>query len=573
MNKKLMTAILCVYGMSTSPVTWAGFFPEAGVDSAPSLGKFVVTFTANFVRAQTKLQNLGLCTESDPSICPDEKRTIQSPLLSESRTEVGRSRPHKDSNSGTSTDKRGAWVCQKGTWDNCEEFFSTRVRDSDFVEALFPPLTPKGYYSEDGPEGTEEVHTQMLSLDMKKGANAVKAGAALGADAPRSLGEVQSLNPPDSNGGFPAQSFFNLNAEVDMDIDFDGQVDFTLYNKENEPLVVLGTGLTKFPPKLVYTHTATEWAVPVYDKNGGNSTVAYLRMAGHGINMTCAQCDTRQGQRETRSDDLAFFMNKFERLPVAAINPDNRAIKEFDPEIPTDILGPDAIELCRLYAIQDHERNNGQLFAITPETLYVEPISKVYPGSDFEALTAHPDNDMLYLTSSNDSSARPGYLYRFDINLGQLIEIGDTGFEDVPSLSFHSDGTLWGWAKGKGLITINIETGQGSLVKEFQGILIEDMTWNNTDTHIYASENNNLWVYEQATQTAKLACNNLPGETEALEMLPDGTLLLGIHGEEKIIQFQGINVETCEIIFGIDIPTSPTINDIEGIAWPINACN
>jgi len=579
-NRKLTTAILCACGLSVAPVTsWAeddyfGYYPPAGVDSAESIGQFVVTFTANFVADQPKLQALGLCSDPNSSICTDEMRTIGprngAPKLYEAKTRVGRSAPHKDSNSRSSTDKRGAWVCQKGSWDKCEEFFGEKVKDSDFVEVLFFPLKGSDEYGEDGPVGTQEVHTQMLSLNMRNGLNAVRAGSAAPSQ-PRSIGEVESQSPPDGPGGFPAESFFNLYVEVDMD--FDGQeVDFTLLNHVTEPLVVLGTGLTKFPPKLIYTHSATEWAAPFYRKGGGNEVVAYITMAGHGISYKCARCeqDTRSGTRD--GGDEASFDKLFQTLPVAAINPENRSEKEFDSNNENHELSPTPDKLCRLYAVQDHQRNNGQLFAVSPSTLYVEAVSKVYPNSDFEALAAHPDNDMLYIASGNDSE-QPGYLYRFDVNVGKLIEIGDTGFNDVPSIAFDSEGTLWGWVKGKGLITLDTETGKGTMVKAFPGIRVEDITWNNAGTHIYAAENTNLWVYEHATQTVGLACSNLPGETEALEILPDDSLLLGIHGEGKILQFQAFNVETCEIVFGVDIPTSPTVNDVEGIAWPINACN
>ena len=236
-----------------------------------------------------------------------------------------------------------------------------------------------------------------------------------------------------------------------------------------------------------------------------------------------------------------------------------------------DVVTP-APASCQLHVLQDHGRNDSQLYTINPKTLDVNPLSKKYPGHDLEALATHPDTDMLYAASGNDGTLA-GHLYTFNAATSELTKIGDTGFGDVPSIAFNSDGTLWGWVKGKGLITIDIETGQGTMEKEFPGVLVEDITWNNAGTHIYGSENTNLWVYEYATQTAKLACSNLPGETEALEMLPDGSLLLGIHGAKKIIQFQALNIETCEIVYGVDIPTKPGINDVEGIAWPINACS
>ncbi len=600
MNKKLAIAkrlavAILFGGLFISPITSAGPFPDGpGVDAAPSLGKFVVTFSFKFVKklhtgklgSYLKPQTVSilktvLCSGSNWDTSPEtprcvrKDRTIISPLLSESKTRVGRSEPHLD---GSDADLNGTLVCEKGVIDECEEFFSNMISDLDFQNNLSNPKMysfPADSSGEtgDGPEGTQEVHTQMLSLNMKKGANAVRAGSKLSAEHfdLRSIGEVQSLSPPGSEGGFPAESFFQLYAEMDLDMNTDGQIDMTLFNKSGNPLIVHGTGLDKFPPKLIYTHTPTVWATSLRlqtqeGKDEYPYSVGQVRMAGHGINYQCAGidgCNTRKGVRDGEKSDMEMFNEVFETLPLAPINPvvpdDDDG---YEPEPPA----------CQLYAVQDHGRNNSQFFSIFTDNLEVITVSKVLPGLDIESLAAHPTHDMLY-AASGDATKRPGFLYSFNPDIGEVVEIGETGFGDVPSLAFHPDSTLWGWAKGDGLITIDIKTGKGTLEKAFPDALVEGISWNPAGTHIYATENTNLWVYEYATQTVNLACSNLPGETEALEILPDGALLLGIHGEEKIIQFQAFNPETCEIVFGVDIPTSPTINDVEGIAWPINLCS
>ena len=53
-------------------------------------------------------------------------------------------------------------------------------------------------------------------------------------------------------------------------------------------------------------------------------------------------------------------------------------------------------------------------------------------------------------------------------------------------------------------------------------------------------------------------------------MLPDGTLLLGRHGSEKLLEFQSLDLETCETVMGVGISTES--DDVEGIAWPATAC-
>jgi len=636
----LITAVFTACGLSISPMTsWAGDFPEAGVDSAPSLARFVFTLSRPFINRQeeplrTKLRE-RFCPKSTwlydrqekrwkgtPS-CTEAERTFISPYMYEAQTRIGRSEPHDN---GSRNDKGyGTRVCQDGVNYACDSFFPKRIKDQHFfpgmeLDEMFPNpgFLPTDFV--DGPTKVQEdtgvpvreVHTQMLTMDLKplgppyntqeqyKSANGIRAGTAA-PEQPGSIGEVESLS--NDGLGFPAESFFNMNVEVDVDLDNSGDVDFTLISGseewdnmevivEDDPnteedeseyeegkillgtdaLVIQGHNLQSFPPKLVYVHNATLWAVSMYDKavidatqNGQDGHVGWLRLAGHGIQFgpkpTANDLDgNRKGVRDGLMDDLAIFDNVIEKMPILPVSPVE--VQHFEKEPPR----------CQLYVLQDHKRNNSQIYSIAPDNFEVKPLSQIYPGLDLEGMDTRPDNDLIYATSGNDSE-HPGYLYRFNIKTGKLTEIGATGFGDVPSIDFHSDGTLWGWVKGKGLITIDIKTGKGTMVKAFPGVLVEDITWNNAGTHIYASDNTNLLIYDHANQTAEVACSNLPGETEALEMLPDGSLLLGIHGERKILQFQAINLETCEIVFGLDVPTNATINDVEGIAWPINLCS
>jgi hypothetical protein len=230
---------------------------------------------------------------------------------------------------------------------------------------------------------------------------------------------------------------------------------------------------------------------------------------------------------------------------------------------------------CQVYALQDHGRNNSQLYTVAPETFEVNTLSQIYPKHDLEALAAEPQTDQLYLASGNDS-VQPGYLYRFNLQSRELTEIGDTGFGDVTGLGFHPDGTLWGAVKGQGLITIETETGQGTLVKAFPGVKVEGITWNNAGTLLYAIEKRRLWVYEQGTESVERLCV-LGAETESLEILPDDTLLVGSLEKGNVFEFQAIDVnfETgeCEKVFGTNMPTSSQLNDVEGVAWPLNACS
>jgi hypothetical protein len=69
--------------------------------------------------------------------------------------------------------------------------------------------------------------------------------------------------------------------------------------------------------------------------------------------------------------------------------------------------------------------------------------------------------------------------------------------------------------------------------------------------------------------TLKVACTNLLGETEALEITPEGLLLIGTHNVP--FGLHAFDVETCEVIEA-DETLSNKFNDVEGIAVPVEAC-
>ena len=118
---------------------------------------------------------------------------------------------------------------------------------------LVPPLF-------NGPTGTREVHTEIRSLNMAGGGAAVRAGTAA-ASSPKSLGEVQSLsgNSGDPYWDFPAKSFFDIFVQVDIPL---GGSLPTITVTNGTPLIVQNSGLTAFPPKVIYVH-GNSTAVPV----------------------------------------------------------------------------------------------------------------------------------------------------------------------------------------------------------------------------------------------------------------------------------------------------------------------
>ncbi len=240
----------------------------------------------------------------------------------------------------------------------------------------------------------------------------------------------------------------------------------------------------------------------------------------------------------------------------------------------TFLVSPN-LTACQLYGVHDQGLNNTQFFTVSPETFEVKALGEMKKAHDIEALDIHPQTAELFAASGKDTQ-KPGYLYRVDKNTGQLIDIGSTGFKEIDGLSFHPDGTLWGWASGDGLVTIDSTTGKTRLVATHSGE-VEDLTWNTAGTMLFGVENlrNNpdagvkLLAYDGNTVTT--VCEELTQslEIEALDTLPDDTLIFGLHGKNGL-PLGVIDVDTCQMTAETEIATD--YDDVEGIAWPTKAC-
>jgi len=226
---------------------------------------------------------------------------------------------------------------------------------------------------------------------------------------------------------------------------------------------------------------------------------------------------------------------------------------------------------CLVYGVHDGGLNDSQFFSIDSEDFEVKPLGSTYFGHDIEALDTHPHTAKLFAASGKDTKKR-GYLYSVDKTTGQLTEIGATGFKEIDGLSFHPDGTLWGWATGDGLVTINTTTGQANLEVPYLGE-VEDLTWNTAGTVLFGVENLEthsdagvrLLAYDGNTVTT--VCQELTQslEIEALDTLPDDSLLFGLHNRTSL-PLGALDVTNCQIIAEQEIATD--YNDAEGIAWP-----
>lgn len=300
-----------------------------------------------------------------------------------------------------------------------------------------------------------------------------------------------------------------------------------------------------------------------FDNNTGNIDFAAGQLAK----------ETPSGKIELMTIKFAVLQEGGEET-LTIVNIESLSGVEPEPKVAEEIalkeveIVPEEPATCQLYAVHDKGLNNSQFFTVVPESFEINALGAIHPGYDIEALDAHPDTDKLYAGAGDDTD-NPGYLYIVD-SQGILTSLGSTGFDEIEALTFHPNGELWGWAKGDGLIKITLLPNNGidaQLVFPSE-VLIEGLTWNNDGTLLYAAQDSNLWKSDG--QTVEKACDLSGHHVEALEMLPNNLLLVGVHGKKRIFEFKIMDLTTCDLVEGAGIPTK--YNDIEGMAWPEQAC-
>jgi YD repeat-containing protein len=231
-------------------------------------------------------------------------------------------------------------------------------------------------------------------------------------------------------------------------------------------------------------------------------------------------------------------------------------------------ISSDGLTQCQLYVVHDASRNDSQFITIDSQ-FNLTLLGSLYKGYDIEAMDAHPKTAQI-LVAAGDQSVTPGALYLLNAQTGKLTFIGDTGFDEINGLSFKPEGTLWGAAEKAGLIQIDPLTAASTLIIAYKGP-VEDFTWDNEGQILYVIQNQELVAYDSqaAYQMWPLDCQGPQGEIEALEMLPDNRLLLGVHNDNTL-SIHALDLDSCELQ-SIPLNLGPDIGqplDIEGIAWP-----
>jgi hypothetical protein len=159
-----------------------------------------------------------------------------------------------------------------------------------------------------------------------------------------------------------------------------------------------------------------------------------------------------------------------------------------------------------------------------------------------KAMDIHPDTLMLYATASDDTLYSK--LYKQDDP--EWVLVGNTGFKEITSLSFDDKGILWGWAKNAGLVQLDIERATATMIFPTK-VELKDMRFNLTGSILYGLVGTDLWRYEPTTHAVAKLCDNLPIETEIVEVLPEtgeSLIRLGIHKNDTL-SLHAFDVNTC----------------------------
>jgi CSLREA domain-containing protein len=257
--------------------------------------------------------------------------------------------------------------------------------------------------------------------------------------------------------------------------------------------------------------------------------------------------------------------------PTSTPTPSNTAVP---PTTSTSTPSPTATATatpvplaCLAYGIADLAQETSQGFTLNPHDQTMRVLGQPHGESDIESLALHPFTGEVYAASGSDV-ARKGYLYRLDRATGALMPIGSTGFAHIDALAFHpQDGSLWGWAVGRGLIQIDPSTGAGQLVWA-GGPHTSALAWSDDGSRLYGTAGARLWNFDPTTMSMTTIGENLPPDSLFLDIRPDGRVLGGVDDDRHLILFL-YDPARQRVIARTKIAS--LYDDLEALAWP-DAC-
>lgn len=279
----------CVCLSQTPQSLWAQPFdappttpPGPATDTTQSLGQFILVLNPSISGAFVGVPGYTASTN-----------TFTSPLLYDPSTQINRSSGSLTLGNGVSVT---APVGSPGGPTVTSNSGDTALTFSGNMNPLLAGLTypvPSG--SGATAPNTNAVFTQINSFDLTNGMGfSVTTGtAAMDPNLPASVGQVTSNS---STGGFPARSFFDVFVDIDTPLPpalGGGTVSLTnatvysgttAVSAPGMPLMIANSGITSFPPVVIYTH-GNSTAVPIYDESPGpllGDPIGLLILAGHG---------------------------------------------------------------------------------------------------------------------------------------------------------------------------------------------------------------------------------------------------------------------------------------------------
>jgi hypothetical protein len=234
--------------------------------------------------------------------------TLTSPACYDQSTEIGRGEAYPWNNvnltSGEPVGINSSTIVKSSDYAAAPAFFSpagntrklfTELRSLVLVGTIVdqshsncPPCTPPPKFQSPPPP----LYTGPL---IWAGAEQISSPDRL----PISRGQVQSSSssglPANDFSPNPARSFFDVYAEVCVPAL--GSWLAVAYLTNSDPLVVINSDITTFPPSVVYVHEETA-AVPVYFANtspywSAGQRFGWMILAGHGVlsnNVVCPDC-------------------------------------------------------------------------------------------------------------------------------------------------------------------------------------------------------------------------------------------------------------------------------------------
>ena len=188
--------------------------------------------------------------------------------------------------------------------------------------------------------GTNAVFTQIKAFNLAgfisggiaPGATSVTVGtAAMDPNLPASVGQVTSNS---TTGGFPARSFFDVFVDIEVPLpptiaSMVGSstaelTNATVFNSSSAaitppgmPLVIANTGITAFPPVVIYTH-GNSTAVPIYVESGlgAGILVGQLILAGHGAGYgsSAGTGNSNVDENTGQPADQTTFMQTYQQM-------------------------------------------------------------------------------------------------------------------------------------------------------------------------------------------------------------------------------------------------------------------